>query len=146
MEKKETSYEERQAKILAVKQELFAEFQLKLKDEKLNLYGFKIHIVDGGKSSKFNTDRGFFTSAYLYFKEINFGHIMPVFNEAHKAPTKITNLHLSRGSNDLLGTINYFRQETNLKLLEFKNEHDTLQSCIDEVEKLRQEAVKFYSI
>lgn len=154
-----TSYEERQAKELTDKKELYIKIQSVLKKEKINLYGFKIFICDPlDDNSRFNTDRGFFTSAYLTFKGINFGNINPDFKTTYPKKSLGQNLslspsitsdsfYISNSKSDVLGLINYSRAEQGLEELVIKREGcKCLQEFIDEMEKLRKEIVKFYSI
>lgn len=149
---KALSYEERAKKELDYKQELFITIQARLKKEKLNLYGFKIFICDPlSDNSRFNTSRGFFTSAYLTFKNTTFGNISPNFNIRYprNLPPAISvdSFHVSGFPGDILGLINYSRIEQHLEELVVKRDgYQCLQEFIDEMEKFRQEIVKFYSI
>jgi len=143
------SYEERNAKLLETKKKLFFDVQTKIAKEKLNLYGFEIVFVD--PINKINTDRGFFTSAYITFKHISFGHIVPSFNITEKSlrqgsPEPAIESFIIHRTNELTGSINYSRSEDGKEELEFKyTDHMTIQSCLDELEKIRIEIANFYS-
>jgi hypothetical protein len=141
------TYEERNAIALEKKKKIYSDFQEKLKLEQLNLHGFEIRICEPERE-EFNTNRGFFTSAYITFKGISFGHVVPSFNENFRGVHGVDNLVLIKGSHDHVQTINYSIEQGEFKGEEFslKREHDSLQSCLDELERLRQEIVKFYSI
>ena len=141
------TYEEEKAIALEKKKKIYSDFQEKLKLEQLNLHGFEIRICEP-ENEEFNTNRGFFTSAYITFKGISFGQIKPGFNEDYKGVHGVDNLILIKGSYDHIQTINYSIEEGKYKGQEFifNREHDSLQSCLDELERLRQEIVKFYSI
>lgn len=146
MEEKLT-YEERNAKTIQDKNKFYVELQEKLKKEVLNFHGFEVYICDP-ELVKINTDRGFFTSAYITFKGISFGHIVPSFKEDYKGIHGIEHLVLVRGAHDHIQTINYSIEEGHYKgeKITIKREHGSIQSCINELEYLRQEVVKFYSI
>ena len=140
------SYKEQVQQDKETRKALYASFQEKLMKEKLNLYGFEIHICDPtSENTLFNTDRDMFTSAYLTFKDCSFPNITPKFAGRFQAE-EINGLSLSRCGQEFLGSINYHRSERGLEEIVTNRTHDTLQSCIDEAERIRQEAVKFYSI
>lgn len=140
--KKELSYEERISQSKETRKALYKSFQEILLKEKINLYGFEIHICDPtSENTLFNTNRDMFTSAYLTFKDCQFAIITPQFRNE-----KIDGLYMGRCGHDVLGSINYHRSEKGLEEIIVEKSHQTLQSCIDEAERIRQEAVKFYSI
>jgi hypothetical protein len=140
------TYEERKAKTIELKKKVYAEFQAKLKAEVLNTYGFEVYICDP-ESEKINTDRDMFSSAYVYLKDNIFGDIRPIFENSYKfnSDNEITGMGLSF-RNEALGSINYHNVEKGLDEIKINREHKNLQSCLDELERLRQEIVKFYSI
>lgn len=146
---KTLSYEERQEKELDDKYELFVKIQEKLKKEKINLYGFEIHIIEPtDENSLINTDRGFFTSAHLTFKGISFGRLNPDF-QTKLYKTTHDSFYITGYNNEPLGSINYYRSQMTPPLPEIqvqRKDHKCLQTFIDEMEKFRQEIVKFYSI
>ena len=143
---KELSYEEKLTQAKEVRKDLYKSFQENLMKEKLNLYGFQIRICDpASENTLFNTNRDMYTSAYLEFKDCMFAIINPQFIGNFKNE-KIDGLYMSRCGHDILGSINYHRSENGLEEIVVEKSHQTLQSCIDEAERIRQEAVKFYSI
>ncbi|HUU86563.1 MAG TPA: hypothetical protein VMX17_02270 [Candidatus Glassbacteria bacterium] len=143
------SYEEQKEISIKNRQSLYKAFQENLMKEKLNLYGFEIHINNPEDSNTiFNTSRDMYSSATLYFKDCVFGNISPNFIGKIKDEA-IESLHMSFGmcAKGVLESIDYHDSERGLKQLQAqKDSHKTLQSCIDEAERIRKEAVKFYSI
>jgi hypothetical protein len=143
---KELSYEERINQSKETRKALYKSFQEILLKEKLNLYGFEIHICDPiDENTLFNTNRDMFTSAYLTFKDCQFAIITPQFTGTFRND-KIDGLYMGRCGHDIIGSINYHRSEKGLEEIVVEKSHQTLQSCIDEAERIRQEAVKFYSL
>lgn len=142
----EISYEEKKARAIEIRKSLYKSFQETLMKEKLNLYGFEIHICDPtSENTLFNTNRDMYSSAYLLFKDCQFAIITPQFTGTFRNE-KIDGLFMSRCGQEFLGSINFHRSENELEEIVVEKSHQTLQSCIDEAERIRQEAVKFYSI
>jgi hypothetical protein len=140
------SYEEKLNLAKEAKKVLYKSFQEALMKEKLNLYGFEIHICDpASEGTLFNTNRDMYNSAFLYFKDCQFAILTPQFTGAFKDKS-IDGLFMGRCGQEVLGSINYHRSENGLEEIIIEKSHQTLQSCIDEAERIRQEAVKFYSI
>lgn len=127
------------------RKELFLECQAKLLKEKFNLYKFELNLFNPEESDyQWNQ----FTAIIEFKKEV-FCFIMPAFDNKYdfQEPTSISNFYVrvSHSPRAVLETINYCLKESGKKQIEIQRDHETIQSCIDEMEKIRLEIVQFYS-
>jgi hypothetical protein len=136
------NFKEKVAQKLKEKQKNYKVFQDYLTKEKLNEYNFEVIICDPEKE-KFNTDRGFFTSAQIYFK----GDIVASVEPDFSFNSKIISMWLDlRSFRQVLNTINYSYLENNKEEFKYKRDkHKNIQTILDELEKIRLEIIKYYT-
>ena len=113
-------------------------YQADLKKDIINKYSFDIIITE---EDDFNTDRGFFTNAHIFFKGSLVATISPNFDDA------INGVLVESMWIDLRSTFH----ETTRTLIEEgfvfqKDDYLSLQSVLDEIERVRKEIVKYYSV
>ena len=127
---------------------VFKEWQKKLTEEKINQYGFDVTIQNTRqrrlKINHMNTGSGF-ENAHIDFKGSYVATIQCSFNDSWKEP-KIEYMWVRHHWKSFIEEINSSRDERKLPLIEFKRDgHQTLQTCLDELEKLRIEIVNHFS-
>lgn len=127
---------------------VYSEYQNKLLKGKFKTYGFDVIINDPKekrlKMNHINTGSGFETAS-VEFKGYNVARIYPSFDDSWSLPKpKIKYLWIVFNWRDILSGINYSREQNRLSEIPFEKEHQTLQSCLDEMEKARKEILQHF--
>ena len=130
---------------------VFQEFQSRILKEKLKKYKFIVTIQDPEdeklKICPSHYGAGF-ENARLDFGGVNVVTIYSQFKDRwDKEPKKIIESMWmdARSWTDVLGGINYSRKVRELPEIPYKREgHKTLQSCIDEIERLRKAYINYF--
>lgn len=129
---------------------VFRKFQEDLAKENPKKYRFDITISNPKekrlKSNHINSGSGFET-CHIKFKGVNVAYVYPVFNSGFRENRQIQSMWIdARSWTEILSTINYTRNEQGAAKIDYRREgHLTLQSCIDELEKLRRVIVEHFS-
>ena len=128
---------------------VFKKFQENLSKENPKKYRFDIDIINPKeKRLKFNhiNSGSGFENCRIRFKGIIVGYVFPTFNNTMRDERKIESMWIdARSWTEILSTINYTRSEQGDAKIDFRREgHLTLQSCIDELEKLRRVIVDHF--
>lgn len=125
---------------------VFKKFQKELIDKHSDLfeYGFSVTIQKPNskrlKNNHLNCGTGF-ENAHIYFRESLVAVIYCQFSDSLKAP-EIECLWIRYQWQPFLAEINNSRRQRKLGEITFNRDgHKTLQSCVNELEKLRREIV-----
>jgi len=126
----------------------YSEYQNRFLKGKFKTHGFDLIINEPKekrlKMNHINTGSGFETAS-VEFKGYNVARIYPSFDNSWSLPRpKIEYLWIVFNWRDILGGINYARERNGLTEIHFQKENQTLQECLDEMEKIRKEIGKFF--
>jgi len=127
----------------------FKAFQKALRAEKLGRYSFVVNISDPNeerlKTNHINTGDGF-ECAHIYYKGVPIAYVYPQFPESWKKEQKIEGMWIRLNWKDVLESVNWSRCQRKMEELKFEmGGHQTLQSCLDEIEKVRTEIVNHFT-
>lgn len=114
------------------------------KGESFNKRGFDVKLFDMNDTIKDNYLRlgsGLYIS-YINYKHLQFGNVSLRLNDEQK---ELSHFHLSFNRRDVIEIINFSLYERKLPQIVINNKHQSLQSCVDEVNRLRLVIVDFFS-
>lgn len=135
-------YKELVEKSKIEKLEVYKEFQRKCTSDLSKLEmpkNFRIDILDPeSEDNAFNYNRGFFTTARIFYKDEIVGFVSPEFSQG-LSNIKILSLHLQVYGifNSFLESFNYINEINNVDQLSRNKVTDTLQESLNFLEELR---------
>jgi len=143
-------YNQKKIREASWKRELpvYKEFQKGIEKEKLNKYGFDVTLANPRerrlKMNHMNTGSGFETAS-IEFKGTWMARVIP-FVVSSTGGVYVRTLYLTNLNwETTINHINYSLSRRKLPDVGFKREHKTLQSCINELERVRKIIVKYFS-